>query len=347
MKYIMRTIACAAFIVITSNLSANAEDVGFTRLTVEDPMGGKMQVSLWYPTSEPSELITVGPYKFQAARDAQPINMHTSLVVMSHGTEGSDLGHRNVAISLAQMGTIVAAPLHPRDNFKDNSGVGRRIVMEGRPRQLSAVIDVLLSHDEWGKRIDADRIGAFGFSLGGYTVLAALGARPEMMRVVNHCETSTVDPFCAFVADDTGSLRNQVEQEYKSPMTNLADPRLCVASIVDPVAVPFSNEALSTISAHYIEIWRPEEQNVLLANAHAGRVVQQLNKRPNIRSTQEVVVKGAQHYSFLAPFPWKLSWLLPRELTRDSSQFDRSKFQEKFATDVTNFLHRNLTACSR
>ena len=50
----------------------------------------------------------------------------------------SDLGHRNVAAALAEAGFIAAAPLHPRNNYRDNSGELRRIVMEGRPLQLKA-----------------------------------------------------------------------------------------------------------------------------------------------------------------------------------------------------------------
>jgi hypothetical protein len=48
----------------------------------------------------------------------------------------------------------------------------------------------------------------------------------------------------------------------------LPDPRFCAASIADPLAVPFSDEKLASIKARYIRIWRPEEQNALLAEAH-------------------------------------------------------------------------------
>ena len=195
MKHFLQLITLALFFVVTPHEALHADEVGFTRLTIDDPMGGEMLVSIWYPTLAPSGTVKLGPYKFKAARDAEPSPEQRGLVLMSHGTEGSDLGHRNVAIAMAHMGLIVAAPLHPRDNFKDNSGVGRRVVMEGRPRQITAVFDALLSDETWRRRIDTGRIGAFGFSLGGYTVLAALGAQPDMMRIVEHCETSTPDPF--------------------------------------------------------------------------------------------------------------------------------------------------------
>ncbi|WP_299414840.1 hypothetical protein [uncultured Sulfitobacter sp.] len=343
------TIIAVAFAVLANLLwmaPTRAGEVGFTRLTVPDPMGGEMQVSVWYPAREPASRVKLGPYTFEAARDAEPqVGLHP-LVVLSHGTEGSDLGHRNVAIALAQQGIIAAAPLHPRDNFKDNSGVGRRIVMEGRPRQLTAVIDALVSHDLWSTRVDALRIGAFGFSLGGYTVLAALGAQPDMMRIAAHCDVPNTDPFCTIAGSQEGSLRPHIEREFPTPLTGLADSRLCAASIIDPVAIPFADAALAAIPARQLQLWRPEFENVLSAQAHASRVVAQLNLRQGVEITAEIVVKGAQHYSFLAPFPWRLKWVLPSELTQDVAAFDRDAFQKDFAEEVSSFLVKALQACT-
>ncbi|WP_298857749.1 hypothetical protein [uncultured Sulfitobacter sp.] len=341
------TILAALFTTILWTAPTHAEGVGFARLTIADPMGGEMQVSLWYPTLERGGTVKLGPYKIEAVRNALPLEGQRGLVVISHGTEGSDLGHRNIAMALARQGIIAAAPLHPRDNFKDNSGVGRRVVMEGRPRQITSVIDALVSHDVWGTRIDPKRIGAFGFSLGGYTVLAALGAEPEMMLIAEHCGVPNSDPFCTIVESQDGSLHALLEQEFQSPFDGLGDGRLCAASIVDPVAVTFSDAALADIQALHIEVWRPEFQNVLSADAHASRVVQQLNLRSVSEVTPEIIVKGAQHYSFLAPFPWRLKWVLPSEMTQDSPEFDRAIFQEKFAQENARFLVEALESCAK
>lgn len=344
-----KSLPAAIFAVIISALwiaPARAGEVGFSRLTVSDPMGGEMLVSIWYPTQEPSGHIQLGPYTFEAARDAEPLSGRHGLVVISHGTEGSDLGHRNVALAMARRGLIVAAPLHPRDNYKDRSGVGQRVVMEGRPRQISAVIDALMAHQDWGGRISPGRIGAFGFSLGGYTVLAALGAQPDMVRIAEHCEGPTTDPFCTVVGPREGSLRQHIEQEFPTEMTGLTDIRLCAASIADPVAIPFSDAALTDISARHVQIWRPEDQNVLSAKAHASRVVAQLNMRSGAEITPENIVEGAQHYSFLAPFPRSLKEVLPSELTRDATGFDRASFQKRFADEVADFLFQSLEACA-
>ncbi len=305
-----------------------------------------MRVSLWYPANQESGAVSVGPFTFQATLDAEPEEGRRGLVVISHGTAGSDLGHRNVAIALAEAGFIVAAPLHARDNHEDSSGAGRRIVMEGRPRQVTAAVDALLSIPKWRERIDTKRIGAFGFSLGGYTVLAILGANPDMSNIIDHCITTPADPFCDIGGNLAEATRKVIELDYQEASVNVSDPRFCAASIADPVAVPFSDEALASIKARHIQIWRPEEQNVLLAAAHASRVVRQLNTRPLAEVTEEIVVPHAQHYSFLAPFPQHLSATLPRELTSDSPEFGRVEFQERFASEVANYLSISLARCA-
>ena len=130
----MKITVCAAFILRLLMMPVSASGVGFSRIVTNDPMGGEMHVSLWYPATQVSGTVHVGSFTFRATRDAEPVKGRRGLVVISHGTAGSDLGHRNIAIALADAGFIVAAPLHPRDNYKDSSGVGHRTVMEGRPR---------------------------------------------------------------------------------------------------------------------------------------------------------------------------------------------------------------------
>ena len=134
--------------------------------------------------------------------------------------------------------------------------------------------------------------------------------------------------------------------DYQEAPREVSDPRICAASIADPVAVPFSDEALAGIKARHIQIWRPEEQNLLLAEAHASRVVRQLNTRRQVETTEEIVVPDAQHYSFLAPFPQHLMAALPYELTSDSREFNRVEFQQRFASEVANFLSVSLARCA-
>ncbi len=343
----MKIIACLTVIwtVVVTAIPACATGVGYSRMVTADPMGGEMQVSLWYPADHLGGVVRVGPFSFQAVRDAEPADGRRGLVVISHGSAGSDLGHRNVAIALAQAGFVVAAPLHPRDNFRDRRGVGHSIVFEGRPRQVSAVVDALMSVPKWREHVDPKRIGVFGFSLGGYSALAVLGASPDMARNVRHCEKTPQDPYCRLLGDMAIVTGRAIDRSEQPDTWDLSDPRFCAAVIADPVAAPFSDKELAGIKARFVQIWRPERQNLLLADAHASRVVRQLNSRNGMEETEEIVVAGAQHYSFLAPFPAALRTELPRELTTDSPDFDRAEFQRRFATRTVAFMRASLVRC--
>ena len=298
--------------------------VGFSRMFTADPMGGEMRYSLWYPTTAPNGVVKLGPFGFPGTRDAEPAAGRFGLVILSHGSGGSDLGHRDTAIALAEAGFIAAAPLHPRNNLRDDIGDDQRIVLEGRPRQLSAVIDALLSQPTWSSRIDGKKIAAFGFSAGGYTVLAALGAVPEFWRILDHCERNAeADPYCRII-NRLGAERSAARtRDYAEPMQPTRDGRLCAAVIADPFAAPFSDGTLKVLPPAKLLFFRPEIEDVIKAEFHVSRVVRLLKQRDDFPAPQDVVLPKARHFSFIAPIPESLG----RNLAGPSG-FDRSAFQE-------------------
>jgi dienelactone hydrolase len=103
------------------------------------------------------------------------------LVVLGHGNAGHPLKLTQLLSSWAEAGYVVAAPAFPLTN--DRSG-GSSIIADYRqqPGDVSVTITRLLRADERRTsplrgRIDRDRIGVAGFSLGGAT-LYGLAAEP-------------------------------------------------------------------------------------------------------------------------------------------------------------------------
>ena len=80
------------------------------------------------------------------------------LIVLSHGTGGTELGHGRLAEALAARGYLVAALRHPGDNWQDQSLRTQRAeqYFDERPRQVSRVIDTLLADAAWTPRIAHD-----------------------------------------------------------------------------------------------------------------------------------------------------------------------------------------------
>jgi predicted dienelactone hydrolase len=246
-------------------------------------------------------------------------------VILSHGSGGFDLGHRDTAIALAKAGFIAAAPLHPRNNFRDDIGDVQRIVLDGRPRQLSAVIDALLAHQAWSGRIETKKIAAFGFSIGGYTVLAALGAEPEFSRILDHCERhAEEDPYCNIVGLLDVAARKARAIEYAGPPQRFHDGRLCAAVIADPFTAPFSDATLKAMPPAKLLFLRPEVENVLKAEFHVSRVVRLLMQRDDFPDPQDILLSKAHHFSFIAPIPESVGKSLA-----GPEHFDRTAFHEE------------------
>ena len=295
--------------------------VGFSRLSTDDPMGGQLQYSLWYPTNVPNDVVRLDPYEFPGTQDAEPAVGQFGLVILSHGSGGSDLGHRDTAIALAKAGVIAAAPLHPRNSLGD-MGDDQRIVLDGRPLQLSAVIDALLAHRVWSLRIDVKKIAAFGFSAGGYAVLAALGAQAEFSRTLAHCELHAEDdPYCRIINGVSAEERATRAMSYAEPAQNAHDGRVCAAVIADPFAAPFSDAALRALPPAKLMFFRPEVENVLKAEFHVSRVVRLLKQRDDFPEPQDILLPTANHFSFIAPVPESVG-----ESLAGPEGFDRAAF---------------------
>ena len=348
---------CATVMAMVISVDVDASErefgVGFSRYSTADPMGGKMWYSLWYPTKVRNGVVAVGPFEFPGTWDAEPAAGQFGLVVLPHGSGSADLGHWESAVAPAKAGFIAAAPVHPRNNFFDDIGDDQRIVLDGRLRQLSAVIDALLAQQAWSSRIDTKKIGAFSFSAGGYAVLAALGAEPEYSRTLDHCERHAEDdPYCRIINRLGGAKRAARARAYAEPAQRTHDGRLCAAVIADPFAAPFSDATLRALPPARLLFLRPEVEDVLKAEFHASRVVRLLKQRDDFPDPQDILVPGAHHLSFQAALPESVG----RSLAGPEG-FDRAAFQDAMSRRATLhdsmnrriviFFREAFVACSR
>jgi len=108
------------------------------------------------------------------------------LIVFSHGFGGSKLQTRALMNALAEHGYFVVAPNHkdagelgrlgPRklNEFRDGAQWTDASYRD-REEDIKAVLDALKKDGTLSKRIDWNRIGLAGHSLGGYTALALAG----------------------------------------------------------------------------------------------------------------------------------------------------------------------------
>ena len=144
----------ATFVITLTSTCSNA--AGFQQGLAADPDRKPLQIGIWYPSLATPKTLAMGPNTMSIAFTGPVEGRALPLVVISHGTGSSMLGHFDTAIALADAGYVVVAVTHAGDNYADQS---RSADVMDRPRQISRVIDHMLATWEGHALIDPTRIG--------------------------------------------------------------------------------------------------------------------------------------------------------------------------------------------
>jgi predicted dienelactone hydrolase len=198
-----RTILFAAAILAAAAVPVLAEDCTTAAGYRVMHIGGRV-VAVWYPTSAQPAEYSCGP-KFSGlvAYDAAPsaaCGKPVPLVVFSHGDFGCGLQSVAFTEELARHGYVVAAPDHadaalchtvpptpgaqrpPAQSNVFKPETWSEATFADRRADITAVLDTLLSDAAFKTIIEQSRIGAAGYSLGGYTVVGMAGGWPSWLE---------------------------------------------------------------------------------------------------------------------------------------------------------------------
>jgi predicted dienelactone hydrolase len=302
-------------------------------LSYSDPSTKKpTPLAVYYPTTNPEKRLRRDLYTLQVASDAPIAAGVFPLIVLSHGSGGTTLGHHDTGTYLARHGYVVAAPLHAGNNFFDHSAEGTPRMWRGRPRALSAALDAVLADGAIAPHVDRARIGAAGFSAGGYTVLVAAGAVADLANLSRHCSAHAADDveFCG-LAGKAPPPKGSGDDS----LVRAADPRIRAVVAMAPVAVLFGSGSMADVTVP-VRLYQAERDRVLRSPFHVENVRRLLPKPP-----EYVLVEDAAHYSFLAPFPASARASLG-EIAADAPGFDRVAFHERLNAEILAFFARTL-----
>ncbi|MFO1271901.1 MAG: hypothetical protein U1F50_09525 [Rubrivivax sp.] len=326
----LRPAVLVAWALLASAGSASAQGAGYRTLTV--PGDTPMTVALFYPTAVADRVVPMGPWLPVVAPGALASDVKLKgLILLSHGTSGTELNHHNLGTRLARDGYLVAAVRHPGDNWQDRSLVTSGRYFSERPLQLSRVLDALLASPEWGKRIPTEHIGAVGHSAGGYSVLALAGAQADRQRSAQHCRTVQDDPgYCSLAKGPGGEAPAVAPAAPDAQPVSVADRRIRAVVALAPMAVVFTPESLTGITVP-VRVIMAEHDAVLNGKYHGQYVV------ANLPRAQASTVAGAGHFAFMAQptFP------LPSPAGDASSNppgFDRVAFLPSLESQVAEFF---------
>lgn len=300
--------------------------------------GEAQAIPVLFPDDSP--IFDAGPLH----RDPPPADGKRPLILVSHGTGSSALQMSWLARRLTLEGFIVAGVNHHGNTAAEDSfdPRGFRLVWE-RASDLSALLDALLADPQWAPLIDETRIGAAGFSLGGYTVIAAAGGQLDYTRFQAFCASPQRDATCNDQPEfpEAGEAFDELlanNPDFAAIINDsglsYADPRIrAVAAIAPAVGQALTPESLSNINVPVFIIGgtgdtvTPFQTNA----AHIGALI------PNADLHE---IAGAGHLTFL-------DTCTPHgrrhvEECKDPPGTDRALVHEQVAAQLSDFFRSSL-----
>ena len=224
---------CASLLLLSMGSASAAP--GLQQLEIANPArNAAAHAMVWYPTAASGSEKVVGAnavFVGTAAQENAPVTEgRHPLVLIAHGGFRSAPHAANwLAAALASRGWIAAIVTPPRlPRGLPDATVFEELVL--RPADLSATIDALQT-SPFGDHINADKIAAVGFFLGGYSVLALTGATPEPEKFAGSCTPDRLAIDCPWFARARLDL-SQVDSHFLN--ADVFDARVRAVFAIDP-----------------------------------------------------------------------------------------------------------------
>jgi len=315
-------------------LAAAAErPVGFQRIEIPRAGEAPIQVGLWYPSAGTPVRQSLVLWSHEVVVDGPVSGSKLPVVILSHGASGSLASHVDLAVGLGRAGFLAAAVTHPGDNDRDQSLAGSRANLVQRPEVIHLVVDHLFH--AWAGRghLLSGEAGIFGFSLGAFSALVAIGGTPDLTEIPKLCATRSSAPECVFVASHHG---DQGRPATGAPPRWTHVPSFTVAVLAAPaLGFTFTKAGLDPVRVP-IQLWRAEKDSDAPDAWNSGLIRARLPHPP-----EEHVVPGARHLSFLPPCRPEVAASVPA-VCSDPPGFDRAAFHQVFVEQVVEFFRAHL-----
>jgi len=339
------TILCAAVIFsLPMTQIAKADDIVGVRqiLAPSKERGVNLDVTVWYPAHAGGEQVLLGDNRFfigtHARRDAPIIEGRHPLILLSHGAGGHAPALGWIAAPLAQQGFIVAAPNHPGSTSEDESAADT-FKFWLRPADLTETLNALEKEPFLQNHLDADRVGALGFSAGGYTALAMAGVRMNPQLLAAYCDTDIRNPYMCRWARKSGVDLHTMDLQLVG--RDNSDKRFKSIVAVDPgPSDTFATESYEniTVPVDLINLGRAGEFPPTL---DASQIAKILNATDHYATIEDAV-----HETFLAECKPGAAEGLKREklppLCDDGGGRSRSEIHAQLIDMIVQAFNRTL-----
>ncbi|HZZ11358.1 MAG TPA: alpha/beta hydrolase [Paraburkholderia sp.] len=268
---------------------------------------------VWYPVDQtiaeaPHEIGAPGHPEFLGHPRASnaPLSIAQTtypLLVLSHGTGGSADSLDWLGSALAAAGYIVAGVNHPGNNATEPTTRDGFMLWWERATDASEVIDGVLADPVLGPHVNRERIGAVGFSLGGYTVLELAGARTNLHAFESFCTSPAADAIChppemarlpaGTPAATLGSLSPETKASRSRAGASYRDARVkAVFAIAPALGEAFDSTSFADVDIP-VSLLAGSDDETAPVNTNIRRIAALLPK------ADVAILPGAAHYTFL------------------------------------------------
>ena len=252
-------------------------DVGFQQFTTRGAQNRRLKLAVWYPTLKSvdggkatiryvaankfdrgilnaKEITSTGTAVAKAAADVK--SGPFPLVVFSHGYGLSPIAFSTLLEHVASHGFVVVGPEHNESFDPSLTGFWKALI--DRPADIRKTIDYAEYLTRPGSplagAINVSRTAVVGHSYGGYTALAAAGARFDFAAYKARCAPLGADDplnfFCAPVIPREAQMavRAGLRSTPKGLWPSLGDERIKAAISMAGDAYPFNERGLAQLN---------------------------------------------------------------------------------------------------
>jgi len=319
MAHARNILALAAAAALVATAARAAHPVGERHLETTNPTAAlrdadhkpTVRITVWYPAAEGADekSLDLGPpgqpmfLVGEAAPDAAFADARRRPVILfSHGFGGTARMMGWFTTVLAQQGYVVIAVDHPGANGLDRMTVPGATMFWDRPGDLEAALEKVKADPAIAAHLDLKRLGAAGFSAGGFTALAAAGARVDLKRFMDFCAAHPDDGVCA-PQKELAVTQEEAKAAFASPelapeVAHAGDDHsirgVRAAFAMAPAIVQAFDPASLTAISTPVAIVLGEADPVAPPHTNGGVAARAIPR------AQLKVLPGVGHYDFLA-----------------------------------------------
>lgn len=307
------------------------QKTGITTLNLYDETRDRLlPTEIWYPIDPhiPARASSGVWVRCDEARDAPLSHKQTRypLIVISHGSGGDRFNISWLAEVLAANGYIVAAMDHFGNTWNNKIPECYAKPWE-RPKDVTFVLDHLLSDSPFKDKIDTHRIGFAGYSLGGATGIWIAGAK------ANETDIDQMKSFCSQELSEIVTPEVVEAVNFREACCSFFDPRFSSMFVMAPaLGWLFEETSLKNIQIP-IYIIAPEKDQIVPVEKNAKILAK------SIASSSLMILNGeATHFVFLNRATVMGKRFLDSKYCEDPTSIDRKKIHQTLAKKAVEFF---------